>query len=206
MSRILDFRQRIVDAIKTSVPELKSVDWFDGQFDQDDVRSWSVRTPCAFVGVMRAPTEHLPTMELNVELRVVVVIITQDKAKPRESDSLLWEILEKVVVLANLNAFDDPNASPATGLRFERLRDPELRREGVALGVIEWQSGLTIGRNRIYERDFIYHPQTGEMITQLPEGLTAETEWHNAAGEESEPETVDLSVGDEAYPGDEDPA
>jgi hypothetical protein len=217
MSRIVDFRQNIIDSLKTNVKELEDVDWFDGQFDEQDIKDWSLNTPCAFVGVLTPTnTEHHTTMELNAELRVIVAVIVQDTTSPRDADEKLWEILEKIVVLANLNAFGFENASPSTTLRFERLRDPELRREGVALGIVQWTTGVMIGRNRVYERDFIWY--RGEMITQVPPnmaahlGLTVPTDSEIDANLDhvvtdtvtSNPEVLNLTPPDEAFAGDED--
>lgn len=168
MSKIVDFRTRIMEAI-TALELFAEVDWYDGVFDQTDIEEWSLRSPSAFVSVRRAPTEHHGTGELNADLRCVVAIIAQDRTRPRDADTLVWDLIEAVSDLANLNKFGDPNAGAATGIKFERLVDPELRREGVAVGVVEWCSNFTFGTNTFDERNAIYH--NGVRITQTPETL-----------------------------------
>lgn len=166
MSKIVDFRQKIIDAVKAKYPEL-DVEWYDGLFDEHDIGEWTLKTPCARVAVMNAPAEHEATGEMNANLRVVVVIIDENKHASLDGDARAWEYVEGLAVMANLNQFGDPNAAPATKVRFRRISQPVLRREGVSVGVVEWESDLTIGRNRVREREFFYRPD-GSMITDLP--------------------------------------
>lgn len=166
MSKIVDFRQRIIDAIKATYPDL-DVDWYDGLFDEHDIADWTIKTPCARVAVMNAPGEHVTTGELNACLRVVVVIIDENRHIALDGDARAWEYVEGVAVLANMNQFGDPNAAPATKVKFRRISQPVLRREGVTVGVVEWESDLTIGVNKSRQREFFYRPD-GSMITDLP--------------------------------------
>lgn len=190
MSAIVDFRDRIIEAIKTILPSL-DVEWYDGLFDEQDIADWTLRTPCARVAVMNVPTEHTSTKEMNACLRVVVVVITENKHFTLDGDIEAWETIEKIATLANLSTFNDPNAAPATKVKFSRISQPVLRREGVAVGVVEWESDLTIGLNRVRERDFIYF--NGQMITQVPQSnVSANGYVHNAAGLEDD-ESLDVT-------------
>jgi hypothetical protein len=186
MSKIVAFRDNIIDAVKGLFPEM-DVEWYDGLFDEHDIADWTLKTPCARVAIMNVPTEHTSTMEMNACLRVVVVIIDENKQVNRDGDNRAWEFVEGLAVFANLNKFGNADAAPATKVKFKRISQPVLRREGVSVGVVEWESALMIGRNRVLERDFIYHQ--GQMITQVPQskvvarghaimasGLTAEEE------------------------------
>ena len=56
MSAIVNFRTKIIEAIKTVAPEM-DVDWYDGLFDEKDIADWTLKTPCARVAVMNVPTE-----------------------------------------------------------------------------------------------------------------------------------------------------
>ncbi len=191
MSKIVAFRERILETLKTQVTELKDIDWYDGIFDEDDIKEWVVKTPAARVAIMNVPTEHHSTMEMNANLRVVVVIIDENRRSDRDGDARAWELVEKVAVLANLNAFGDPDAAPATKVKFQRLSQPVLRREGVSIGVVEWESDLMIGRNRVRERDFVWH--NGQMVTQTPQSkVIAQGYVHNAAGLEDN-DTLDVT-------------
>jgi len=181
MSKIVAFRGRIIDAVKKTIPGM-DVEWYDGLFDEHDIADWTLKTPCARVAVMNVPTaEHTSTMEMNACMRVVVVVIDENKRANLDGDARAWEMIEKIAVMANLNKFGDPNAAPASKVKFKRISQPVLRREGVAVGVIEWESDLMIGRNRVLERDFIYN--NGQMVRQVPQSnVTARGNVHNAAG------------------------
>jgi len=188
MSKIVVFRNNIIDAVKGLFPEM-DVEWYDGLFDEHDIADWTLKTPCARVAIMNVPTEHTATMEMNANLRVVVVIVDENKHVSRDGDARAWEYVEKLAVYANLNKFGNPDAAPASKVRFRRISQPVLRREGVSVGVVEWESDLMIGRNRVLERDFVYH--NGVMITQVPQSnVVARGRVHNATGltrdEESE--------------------
>jgi hypothetical protein len=174
MSKIVAFRDRVQAAIAT-VEGVREVDWYDGLFDQQDIEDWSLKVPCVFVAVQRVPkTTHHSTGELNCTLKCVAVIVDQD-LRVRDADSRVWDLVEKIADLVNLNQFGDPNAAPACDVSFERLRDPELRRDGVALGIVTWEQGFTIGTNRSEQHEYIYYQ--GERITQVPEKLSANAEF-----------------------------
>lgn len=166
MGKIVDFRQNIMDGLKLLLPEL-DVEWYDGLFDEHDIADWTLKTPCARVAVMNVPTEHTTTGELNACLRVVCVIIDENKYAELDGDARAWDMVEKVAVWANQNYFGNPDASAATKIKFQRLSQPVLRREGVSVGVVEWQSDLMIGTNKARERDTVYY--NGQKVTQVPQ-------------------------------------
>lgn len=192
MSKVITFRDKIVQTIRTNVPELHEVDWYDGLFDEEDINDWALKTPCAFVALRRAPGSHHSTGELNISLRALVVVVVSDQRVPRDADGQAWEIIEKIALLANFNSFGEANAGPATNVRFERLQDPELRREGVCVGIVEWSSELMIGTNRSIERHFYRDPATGELILNTPDTLvTADADVQMADGR-TDSETVTI--------------
>ncbi|MGZ5390175.1 MAG: hypothetical protein ACXWDH_08740, partial [Aeromicrobium sp.] len=65
-------------------------------------------------------------------------------------------LIEDMAVKVNFNTFGDDNAAPATKVKFLRISDEEIRAEGVALGVVEWHSGLVIGDNIARRRDELW--------------------------------------------------
>lgn len=191
MSSVVNFRERIMDTIKGAVTDLYEVNWYDGIFDEKDLVEWAHKTPAAYVSVLvNSETQHHTTGELNVPLRCVVVVIDADTYEPRDADNRIWKICEEIGVLANRNRFGDPNAGNATKIKFQRLVHPELRREGVAVGIVEWQSTLTLGINHAANNTFVHH--NGRRITKHPRSKIlgyADVE----VGDESGRETVDLT-------------
>lgn len=163
MSRIVALRDAIMASIRTNIPEIEHVDWHDGAFDDADIEELSFRTPAAYVTILAVPADvHLMTGEMNADVRVFVNLVTSDEGKIEErgSDPEVWTLMERLATLANLNTFTCPFVAPANGVRFKRLRDPHLRRQGVAVGVVEWNSGVKIGRNTFVERNFPLGPNT----------------------------------------------
>lgn len=153
MSKIVAYREKVVEAIREKVPDLINVDWYDGLFDEEDVIEWGGSAPAAYVACLNVKTTPHTTGELLSDTQVVVVVVTQDTGQAREADAENWTFLEAIATLAHQNTFGDPNASLPEGLDFKRLRHPQLRREGVALGVVEWTTDLTIGTHRTNRRD-----------------------------------------------------
>jgi hypothetical protein len=188
MSKIVDFRNRIIDFVKALYPDM-DVDWYDGQFDEHDIAEWTVKTPSARVAVMNSTGDHEVTGELNARLRVVIVIIDENRFVALDGDARAWEYVETIAIEANLNKFGDPNAAPATMVKFRRLSQPVLRREGVSIGVVEWESDLTIGHNRVLARDFFYDPATGQRINQLPRSNHTRGHVHMADGKQNDEQT-----------------
>ncbi|MCW2078014.1 UNVERIFIED_ORG: hypothetical protein M2193_000189 [Bradyrhizobium japonicum] len=193
MSAIVNFRTNVIEAINAIAPEM-NVDWYDGLFDEKDIADWTLKTPCARVAVMNVPTEHHSTGELNACLRVVVVIIDENRYVQMDGDANAWDLVEKVAIMANLNTFGDPNAAPATKVIFKRISQPELRREGIAVGIVEWTSDLMIGRNRSVERSYFF--LNGERINKVPRSrVTALGQINLASGAHAE-ETLDITPED----------
>jgi hypothetical protein len=181
MSNIVAFRDRVIQAIQTLYPEM-DVEWYDGLFDEHDVADWTLKTPCARVAVMNVPeAPHTSTGRLNACLRCVVVIIDENSRAQRDGDAKAWEYVENIANLANLNQFGDPNAAPATRVKFKRISQPVLRREGVSIGVVEWETGLMIGRNRALEHDQVFF--NGAPVPKMPTTFTADGYVHSAAYE-----------------------
>ncbi|WLA44095.1 hypothetical protein QNJ95_22750 [Bradyrhizobium elkanii] len=194
MSAIVNFRNNIIEAIKAAAPEIQNVDWYDGLFDEKDIADWTLKTPCARVAVMNVPTEHHSTGELNACLRVVVVIIDENRYVQLDGDANAWDLVEKIAIMANLNTFGDPNAAPATKVIFKRISQPELRREGIAVGIVEWTSDLMIGVNRSVERSYFF--LNGERINKVPRSrVTALGQINLASGAHAE-ETLDITPED----------
>ncbi|MEE9481856.1 hypothetical protein [Methylobacterium ajmalii] len=200
MSDIVAFRQRIMDTIEANVPGIAKVDWYDGLFDEDDVREWGLNTPAVMVAVLTVPNDHHTTGEILADLHCLATVITQDVAEPRDNDLQNWTLMEAIAKLANLNQFGDPNAAAACDVEMKRLRHPELRREGVAIGIVEWRSNLTIGRNRQAERDTF--PGAGAM----PDRVTARAwlddappeSWSDWSGRPDEPPTDVTPIEEDA--------
>jgi hypothetical protein len=180
MGKIVDFRQKIIDGLKTLIPAL-DVDWYDGLFDEQDIAEWTLKTPCARVAVMNVPTEQTFTGELNALLRCVVVIIDENKYVALDGDARAWDYVESVATWANMNEFGHPDAAPASNIKFKRISQPVLRREGVSVGVVEWQSNLMIGANKVLQRDFVWN--NGQMVTKVPSTKVMALGYvHNDAG------------------------
>jgi hypothetical protein len=168
MSKIVDFRDRIIEALKVKFGNLRQVEWYDGIFDEEDVQEWVVDTPSAWVSVDNVDGDQHSTGEMNATLRCIVAIVDQDVNVPREADARVWSLIEGIADWARLNKFGDPNAGGACNIKFRRLKHPALRREGVALGIVEWRSTLTIGRNWYVEREFIVDPDDGSLAPWPP--------------------------------------
>lgn len=193
MSRIVALRDAIQDRLREEIPDLAHVDWHDGAFDDDDVRDLTSRTPAAYVTLLSVPSDQqLSTREMNADVRVFVNIVTSDSdfREERGSDPAVWLLMEQVATLANLNTWGVPGCAPANGVRFKRLRDPTLRREGVAVGCVEWSNGLKIGIDVATAREFPLGPNT----TLAEAGLTFVGEGRRLRAPEDPPEILDLTV------------
>src|SRR5690606_10584959 len=130
-----------------------------------------LKSPCSIVSVMDAPTTPHSTGELNAGLKILVVTIVHDQYSPRDADMACWQIMATIAVLAKDNTFGDPNGGVPCDIRFKNLPIPALRRDGISLGITEWKTTLTFGRNSALDRIQVRDPATGEVITQVPPNL-----------------------------------
>lgn len=173
MSKVVEFRNRVITAFQ-DLGIFNDVNWYDGLFDEADIKDWSVRSPAAFVSVRRSAEPYQNAKgTTDYCLRCVVTLIAQDYTSPRDADETMWDLIEKTIALVNLNYFGDPNVGPANKVTFQRLVDPELRREGVAVGIVEWQQSMELGENWYDRRDRIMNGL--ERVTQVPMNVSAHT-------------------------------
>jgi hypothetical protein len=173
MSKVVDFRNRVIESLK-NLNVFAEVDWYDGVFDEQDISDWSLRSPAAFVSVQRSSEPEVDSSgQVNPCLRCVVAIITQDRAVPRQADAEIWGLIEAVVAHVTHNYFGDPNVGPGHNPFFQRLVDPELRREGVAVGIVEWKQSIRLGTDHFDRRDAVMNG--GTRVTAVPDNVTAHT-------------------------------
>jgi hypothetical protein len=198
MSKIVAFRDNIVRTLQEKITDLEEVDWYDGIFDEQDISDWALKTPCAYVATVTSPTTPHTTGELCADLRCVVVVVHSDGANPRDADQVVWSICEGIADLANLNRFGDLNVGPSSAVKINRINHPQLRREGVAIGIVEWKSNITFGRNRSVEREFVYN--NGVRVTQVPQSLTGRGQPYDALGRATR-EDLDLPPGNDGFTG-----
>lgn len=173
MSNIFAYRERVLAFVRENIPELREVDWYDGLFDEQDIRDWSLQTPCAFVAITNAEAVDFVTGESSVPLDCVMVVIAQDRRAPRDADEICWTIIEKAALSFRQQTFGDPNTGVAERIKFKRLKDPAMRRESVAIGVVTWRATLTLGTNVAARRDMIFD-MYGQRITKVPDHLSAD--------------------------------
>ncbi|MEN3238536.1 DUF1834 family protein [Methylobacterium ajmalii] len=200
MSQITEFRDKVMATLRTKVPTLREVEWYDGLFDETDMEDWIVNAPAAYVAAIGVPyNDPHSTGEMNLCLRMVVTVIVEDRIVARDADPQCWELLERIADVVNMNSFGDPNAAPANIPTLKRLRDPELRRQGVALGVVEWMQGFTLGTSRSEAHEYPHHPDTGKRFDKIPDNLFI-GESTVRRGNLVRDDRVDLSPPDPASP------
>lgn len=185
MSRILELRENIEAWVRETCPELREVDWYDGQFDITDLRNWVAKPPCAFLAASVGEDELVVTGESQINLDCVLVFCDQDKKAGRDADRRVWQLMERTAIGLRLQSFGNENATPSWGVSMRRLMDPVIRREGVAFGLVRWRIGITIGENKARERDIIYDDE-GRPITAVPPRLGYHTALYAQALEEGE--------------------
>lgn len=162
MSDIVDYRTRVTDAVRDLFgDELYHVDWYDGLFDEEDLKEWGAGAPAVYIANLNAPTRQHSTGQMLGDVQMVAIVVTDDRSspEPRANDAQCWNIMERVADLVNENVFGHPRASIPEGLSIKKLRHPDLRRDGMSLGVVEWTVAITLGRNRARDRD---EPRTGQ--------------------------------------------
>ena len=137
------------------------------------------------------------TGERSIDLHVTVVIVTEDGREPRDGDEQCWAVMENLANYAHENTFGAQNSGPACDVVFERIADPVMRREGVAIGAVRWTSNIMIGPSATARHEFIHNPANGRRVTQLPRdlflGISRQT---LPDGTQSAPETLDLTEDD----------
>jgi phage gp37-like protein len=196
MSAIVEYRTRVTDAVKELFDqELYQVDWYDGLFDEDDLKEWGAGAPSVYIANLNSPTRQHATGQMIGDVQMVAVVVTDDRSSPvaRSSDAQCWDIMERVADLVNENAFGHPNASIPEGLSIKKLRHPDLRREGMSLGVVEWTVAITLGRNRARDRD---EPRddAGQRIPMPPPKLSSRLRDENEAVVATETVSLDLGM------------
>jgi phage gp37-like protein len=199
MSAIVEYRTRVTEAIRDLFKdELYNVDWYDGLFDEKDLHDWGQGAPAVYVANLNVPTRQHATGQMLGDVQMVAVVITDDRTspEPRASDAQCWDLMERVADLVNENSFGHLKASIPEGLSIKKLRHPDLRNQGVSLGVVEWTVNITLGRNRARDRDEPRYDAdrllAGERIPMPPPKLSSRLRDENEAVVATE--TVSLTL------------
>jgi phage gp37-like protein len=196
MSAIVEYRTRVVEAVREIFDQdLYTVDWYDGLFDEEDLKEWGAGAPSVFVANINSPTRPHSTGQMIGDVQMVAIVVTDDRSSTvaRSSDAQCWDIMERVADVVNENTFGHEKASVPEGLSIKKLRHPELRREGMSIGVVEWTVAITLGRNRARDRD---EPRddNNERIPMPPPKLSTRLRDENEAVVASEIISMELDT------------
>jgi hypothetical protein len=151
-TNVTGYRTKLVDTIKTSIAAFRLVDWHDGVFESKEVTKLVVNAPAAMVSTLDTKVGFNATGEINLDVMVAVYVITEDRRKTREADPQCWELATDVAVLVANSRIGFANAGVPYNMKIDRLAEPTLRYEGVALAAVTWVQPITVGRSKVPDR------------------------------------------------------
>jgi hypothetical protein len=145
---ITDYRDTLIAAIKTAVPDFRLVDWHEGIFEPNDILDLVLKAPVAMCSSLSMRLAHHSTGELEAKSMMAVYVICESKRKARDSDAQAWDLMARVALLINNNRLGFAAAGVPNDIRGDRLGEPSLRKQGISLGCVTWEQSLMLGTNK----------------------------------------------------------
>ena len=141
---ILDYRQAVIDKLKTSFPQLQDVQSHPGKFTIEDIKRLCLKTPAAFVAVLSAPgKEKISTGQMLFDVSVAVFIATRHKTT-KNAEAQGWKLAEAIATLAMWNQFSF-KAFPAQTIEIENLWSSALDKDWSCIMAVAWDMQVLIG-------------------------------------------------------------
>ena len=143
---IFDYRANIVAKLKTSFPQLRTVETHPGKFTLEDVERLCTLAPAAYVSILEAPgTEKLGDGRVLFNVLTVVFVATRHSAGEK-ADASGWKIAEAIAALAIWNYFNSA-VFPATDIEIDNLWTSKQEKNWVAIMAIAWRAQIVVGTN-----------------------------------------------------------
>lgn len=146
-SIINDYRDTVLAAIRTAIPEFREVKAHGGMFTADQIKRFSMKAPACRVAFLGIPRENaLPTGELNGPATFCAYVIAQDKPG-KESWDVATELCEALAGLINGNNFGFARSNPADVLEIDNLYAMQEEKVGYTLMAVSWRQEIRFGPN-----------------------------------------------------------
>lgn len=173
----LSVRTAIVDAIKTAIPDLKTVESHGGKFGMADLKHYAVRAPAVVVsnlggGVMREEGAA------KVSPRKWAAFIIARGASDERRDAQAMVIAQELLDLIPSNRWGDDNCHIPENIRDDNLFSIAIDKLGVALWAVTWDQDYDIEPDASGLDDFVTLYGTWELddVEVMESITTLETE------------------------------
>lgn len=155
-------RDAIVDAIKTGLPDLYTVEPHGGRFDLKELNRWSRQAPAVLVAAVSVPAiADGPTR--NAEVRWVAYLVTRDTPEATRDVAAL-DYAEALLRLVRKNTWGLENTQTPERVAAENLYSGQLDSNGMALWAVSWQQAVSLRTTDIAElADFTLYTATHEV-------------------------------------------
>ena len=146
-------RDAIVNAIKTALPDLYTVEAHGGRFDLKELTRWSKQAPAVLVAAVSVPA--IADGPTNIaEVRWVAYLVTRDTPQATRDVAAL-DFSEALLRLVRKNTWNLDNTQNPTRVAAENLYSGQLDRHGIAL----WGRELAARHQPAHRR----HRRTGGL-------------------------------------------
>ena len=155
-------RDAIVNAIKTALPDLYTVEAHGGRFDLKELTRWGKQAPAVLVAAVSVPA--IADGPTNIaEVRWVAYLVTRDTPQATRDVAAL-DFSEALLRLVRKNTWNLDNTQNPTRVAAENLYSGQLDRHGIALWAVSWQQGISLRTADIAElADFTFYTATHEV-------------------------------------------
>lgn len=137
MSRLLQLRDRIVERIRTAVPNVE-VEGHLGRFDEAELKKFMVRAPAIRVAVLALEDPRTASDEgVDYTARVGIYAVAKDGAGKFSRDEAAIAMIEAVLLLTDRQRWGLPFCLSAQRAAAQNLYTPGAQADGVALWAID---------------------------------------------------------------------
>ena len=155
-------RDAIVEAIKTALPDLYTVEAHGGRFDLNELKRWSKQAPAVLVAAVSVPTIADGPTHI-AEVRWVAYLVTRDTPQATRDVAAL-DFSEALLRLVRKNTWQLDNTQNPQRVTAENLYSGQVDSHGMALWAVSWQQAVSLRTSDIAElADFTLYTATHEV-------------------------------------------
>ena len=144
MSKLIEFRQAVIDAISNEIPALDVVS-YDGKFNKETLANISVTMPALLVACMGwSKTENAIDMEVEGKVNFMAYLITENDDSAADEQSALF-LAEKLTGFIANNCFGQDVFAPIAPPHAVNLFSGSARGDQINLWALGWQQVIEFG-------------------------------------------------------------
>ncbi len=154
MSKIMNYRRAVIDRIKATITDARSVEPHGGAFNIDELQRLVADSPSIYVSVLRAKQGAIySTGQISALFEMSAVIVSRHIGR-EDADMIAWALAEHVYQLLCWNNFGPTSGFEPRDIVLENLWSDKADAQGFSICAVAWGVEMLISDDRFADGEF----------------------------------------------------